>query len=122
MKEIIKNLDKMIVHVVRNHLYALNKHHTLMLKLTLDKEYPEMSFQTKKWKNDSEYFSMQGSNILLKKDNEITMIPTKEADLKKEYYSMLGDIKGFVFYIEENIYKAINKNSGVSLPVNHRVI
>ena len=67
MKEIINKLEKNIVHVNGNQLFALNKNHTLMVKLNLDKEYPEMSFHTKKWKNDSEYSSMQGSQILLKK-------------------------------------------------------
>ena len=109
MKDIINNLDKYVVYIKDKELYAINKNHTLIMRFTLNKSYPEMCFSTNKWVKDSVFEAVRDKYILFRNGKELIRLPTVKVDLKKEYDSLAKTCKDKVFTLSDPIYKLLQK-------------
>ena len=111
MKNIVNNLEKMIVHIKGHYLYAINKHHTLTMKIKLEKEYPEMCFQTNKWEKDLEFVKVRENYILFKSDSDnLIKISSLKMNLKAEFDDLKSNCKTPLFEFTSRYFNFVRKH------------
>jgi hypothetical protein len=114
MKEIINQLDKMIVHIKGKYLYAINKNHTLLLRFELQDEYPDMSFATSKWEKDSEFLAVREDHVVFKTNGATVSLPSEGVNLEVEWDKLSKECNKDAFSLEEKTFELVKKYGDLS--------
>jgi len=120
-EELIDKLDKCVIYIEDKELYAINKHHTLLMRFSLQYEYPKMCFAKSNWVNGAKFYrdkegnlKIRDKSIVLKKEKETITIPQLDINLKEEYESLLKEEMKQLFTLDERFFETIQKYSNTS--------
>jgi len=111
-ERLIDKLDKCVVFIEDQDMYAINKHHTLLIRFKLQETYPKMCFATSNWINGSDFYrdaegnlKIREKTIVLRKEGKTITIPQLDINLKEEYNTLLNEKMEQLFTLDERFFE-----------------